>query len=32
VVDDGMSAVTDNYVKVRLDVPHMRNEWVQVIM
>ena len=29
-VDDGMSAVTDNYVKVRLDRQHARNEWVEV--
>ena len=32
VVDDGMSAVTDNYQQVRLDAPHMRNEWVQVVL
>jgi threonylcarbamoyladenosine tRNA methylthiotransferase MtaB len=29
-VDDGMSAVTDNYLKVRLDTSHPRNEWVEV--
>jgi threonylcarbamoyladenosine tRNA methylthiotransferase MtaB len=29
-VDDGWSAVTDNYLKVRLDRHHLRNEWVQV--
>jgi threonylcarbamoyladenosine tRNA methylthiotransferase MtaB len=29
-VDDGWSAVTDNYLKVRLDRQHPRNEWVQV--
>jgi threonylcarbamoyladenosine tRNA methylthiotransferase MtaB len=28
-VDDGWSAVTDNYLKVTLDQPHARNEWVQ---
>jgi threonylcarbamoyladenosine tRNA methylthiotransferase MtaB len=28
-VDDGWSAVTDNYLKVRLDHRHPRNEWVQ---
>jgi len=30
VVDDGWSAVTDNYVKVRLESQHPRNTWVQV--
>jgi threonylcarbamoyladenosine tRNA methylthiotransferase MtaB len=30
VVDDGMSAVTDNYVKVRLDAARTRNEWIEV--
>ena len=30
VVDDGMSAVTDNYVKVRLDAARTRNEWIDV--
>jgi threonylcarbamoyladenosine tRNA methylthiotransferase MtaB len=29
-VDDGWSAVTDNYLKVKLDRPHSRNEWVDV--
>jgi threonylcarbamoyladenosine tRNA methylthiotransferase MtaB len=29
-VDDGWSAVTDNYLKVRLDRRHSRNEWIQV--
>jgi threonylcarbamoyladenosine tRNA methylthiotransferase MtaB len=29
-VDDGWSAVTDNYLKVRLDRQQTRNEWVQV--
>lgn len=29
-VDDGWSAVTDNYLKVRLDRQHPRNEWVDV--
>jgi threonylcarbamoyladenosine tRNA methylthiotransferase MtaB len=29
-VDDGWSAVTDNYLKVKLDRRHARNEWVQV--
>jgi threonylcarbamoyladenosine tRNA methylthiotransferase MtaB len=29
-VDDGRSAVTDNYLKVSLDRPHSRNEWVRV--
>ena len=28
-VDDGWSAVTDNYLKVRLENRHSRNEWVQ---
>lgn len=30
VVDDGLSAVTDNYLKVRLERPHPRNAWLQV--
>jgi threonylcarbamoyladenosine tRNA methylthiotransferase MtaB len=30
VVDDGWSAVTDNYLKVRLPEQHVRNEWVVV--
>jgi hypothetical protein len=29
-VDDGCSAVTDNYIKVRLPEQHARNEWVDV--
>ena len=29
-VDDGWSAVTDNYIKVRLDEQHPRNEWIDV--
>jgi threonylcarbamoyladenosine tRNA methylthiotransferase MtaB len=29
-VDDGWSAVTDNYIKVRLPAQHARNEWVSV--
>ena len=29
-VDDGWSAVTDNYLKVRMDRRHSRNEWVDV--
>ena len=27
-VDDGWSAVTDNYLKVRLDEQHPRNQWI----
>lgn len=27
-VDDGMSAVTDNYLKVRLAQQHSRNQWI----
>jgi hypothetical protein len=27
-VDDGWSAVTDNYLKVKLPLRHERNEWV----
>jgi threonylcarbamoyladenosine tRNA methylthiotransferase MtaB len=30
VVDDGRAAVTDNYLKLRLDVPATRNEWIRV--
>jgi threonylcarbamoyladenosine tRNA methylthiotransferase MtaB len=30
IVDDGWSAVTDNYFKVRLGAQHARNEWVDV--
>ena len=29
-VDDGQSVVTGNYLKLRLDVPRPRNEWVDV--
>jgi threonylcarbamoyladenosine tRNA methylthiotransferase MtaB len=29
-LDDGRSAVTDNYLKVTLDRQHERNEWVDV--
>ena len=29
-VDDGWSAVTDNYFKVRLSEQHPRNDWVEV--
>ena len=29
-IDDGWSAVTDNYLKVKLETRHSRNEWVQV--
>ncbi|HLG55803.1 MAG TPA: tRNA (N(6)-L-threonylcarbamoyladenosine(37)-C(2))-methylthiotransferase MtaB [Vicinamibacterales bacterium] len=29
-VDDGRSAVTDNYLKVRLDLPQTRNQWIDV--
>ena len=32
VVDDGMSAVTDNYLKVRLDSAHARNEWIDAVI
>ena len=31
-VDDGRSAVTDNYVKVQLDRAHPRNEWIDVTL
>jgi threonylcarbamoyladenosine tRNA methylthiotransferase MtaB len=31
-VDDGWSAVTDNYLKVRLNRHHSRNEWVDVVI
>jgi threonylcarbamoyladenosine tRNA methylthiotransferase MtaB len=30
VIDDGTSAVTDNYLKLALDAPHTRNTWVEV--
>jgi threonylcarbamoyladenosine tRNA methylthiotransferase MtaB len=29
-LDDGWSAVTDNFLKVRLEQPHARNEWIDV--
>jgi hypothetical protein len=29
-VDDGRSAVTDNYLKVALPEQHARNEWIDV--
>jgi threonylcarbamoyladenosine tRNA methylthiotransferase MtaB len=32
VVDDGLSAVTDNYLKVRLGARHTRNEWVEALI
>jgi threonylcarbamoyladenosine tRNA methylthiotransferase MtaB len=32
VVDDGVSAVTDNYLKVRLGQRHPRNEWVDAVI
>jgi threonylcarbamoyladenosine tRNA methylthiotransferase MtaB len=31
-VDDGRSAVTDNYIKVRLDREYARNEWIEVMV
>jgi threonylcarbamoyladenosine tRNA methylthiotransferase MtaB len=31
-VDDGLSAVTDNYLKVVLASPHPRNSWVNVVL
>jgi len=30
VVDDGTAAVTDNYLRLRLDRPCVRNEWIDV--
>ena len=30
VVDDGTAAVTDNYLKLSLDRPQVRNEWIEV--
>jgi threonylcarbamoyladenosine tRNA methylthiotransferase MtaB len=30
VVDDGTAAVTDNYLRLRLDAPRVRNEWIDV--
>ena len=32
VVDDGSSVVTDNYLKLSLDQPRTRNEWVGVLV
>jgi len=32
VVDDGWSAVTDNYLKVRLGERHSRNEWIEAVI
>jgi threonylcarbamoyladenosine tRNA methylthiotransferase MtaB len=32
VVDDGWSAVTDNYLKVRLDEHHERNTWIDALI
>jgi threonylcarbamoyladenosine tRNA methylthiotransferase MtaB len=32
VVDDGTSVVTDNYLKLTLDGPRTRNEWVDVLV
>ena len=32
VVDDGLSAVTDNYLKVRLAQTRTRNEWVDAVI
>jgi hypothetical protein len=29
-VDDGKSAVTVNYLKLRLDVTYPRNQWIDV--
>ena len=31
-VDDGWSAVTGNYLKVRISEPRPRNKWVEVKM
>jgi threonylcarbamoyladenosine tRNA methylthiotransferase MtaB len=31
-VDDGWSAVTDNYLKVRLEQQHPRNQWIDVVV
>jgi threonylcarbamoyladenosine tRNA methylthiotransferase MtaB len=31
-VDDGSSAVTDNFLKVQLDRPQPRNEWIDVVI
>jgi threonylcarbamoyladenosine tRNA methylthiotransferase MtaB len=32
VVDDGRSAVTDNYLRVLLDPPRSRNEWIETVI
>ncbi|MGE0445417.1 MAG: MiaB/RimO family radical SAM methylthiotransferase [Vicinamibacterales bacterium] len=32
VVDDGRSAVTDNYLKVKLEEPRERNTWVEIVI
>jgi threonylcarbamoyladenosine tRNA methylthiotransferase MtaB len=32
VVDDGRSAVTDNYLRVSLASPRQRNEWIDVVV
>jgi threonylcarbamoyladenosine tRNA methylthiotransferase MtaB len=32
VVDDGRSAVTDNYLKVRLAERRARNEWIDAVV
>jgi threonylcarbamoyladenosine tRNA methylthiotransferase MtaB len=29
-IDDGLSVVTDNYLKLRIDPGRVRNEWVEV--
>lgn len=31
-VDDGLSAVTDNYLKVALPAQHARNQWIQALI
>ena len=31
-VDDGLSAVTDNYLKVALPTQHARNQWIQALI
>ena len=31
-LDDGWSAVTDNFLKVRLEQQRARNEWVEVTL
>ena len=32
VVDDGRAAVTANYLRVALDVPRQRNDWIDVVV